>query len=51
MRGEKSIQMSFRINEILAREFKSECALNRETITDVLLRAIKEYVARNKKPE
>lgn len=52
MRREGSIQMSFRIDEILAREFKSECALNRETITDVLLRAIKEYVAHGKnKPE
>ncbi len=51
MRREGTVQMSFRIDEVLAREFKSECALRKESLQTVLNRAIKEYVAQGKAEE
>ena len=48
MRQAEFSQIAFRIDKVLAKEFKSECALQEESIQTVLTRAIKEYIARNK---
>ncbi len=37
-------QVSFRIDEILAKKFKSKCALQGEKMQDVLIRAVKMYM-------
>ncbi len=49
MKRGNTVQMSFYLDEILAKEFKSECALHGDTLRSVLVRAIEEYVKRKKK--
>jgi metal-responsive CopG/Arc/MetJ family transcriptional regulator len=50
MEQEKRVQISVRLPESFAREFKSLCVLNGVSIQEVLEDAAKEYV-RKKKPE
>jgi predicted transcriptional regulator len=52
MEREKNTQISFRLTEELAREFKSLCALKGTSLQFILERAVKEFVAKEKeKPE
>ena len=51
MEGKKDSQIAFRIEDSLARQFRVECALRGEKLTTVLIRAIKEYIARGKTEE
>lgn len=46
MKQEGITQLAFRVEDMLAKEFKSECALRGENMTTVFIRAMKEYIAR-----
>ena len=48
MERRKEAQIAFRLEDSLARRFKSECALRRDKVTTVLTRASEEYIARGK---
>lgn len=49
MKREGLTQIAFRLNDALARQFKSECALRGETLQVVLNRAVEEYVKHDEK--
>ena len=48
MKQEGITQLAFRVEDVLAKEFKSECALRGDNMTTVFIRAMKEYIARTK---
>ena len=48
MEREKSTQVSVRLTEELAREFKALCALKGTTLQFILEQAVKEFVAKEK---
>ena len=44
MKQNEIMQMSFRIDKVLAKEFKSQCALRGKSMQDVIVHAIKAYI-------
>lgn len=51
MEEEKRVQISVRLPERFAKEFKARCILDGVTVQDVLERAAFEYMKGKKKPE
>ena len=44
----KAIKLVFRVTDAVAREFKAQCALQKETMQDALERITEEYLAKVK---